>query len=414
MAIVIKRLRLHDGQRAIVTHPARYKVAACGRRFGKTKLALYWLTTRDNGSAIGGKRVAWFAPTNKLLMEVWEEAERTLRPVTRKSNRQTMRIELVTGGVMDFWTLEDKDAGRGRRYHRIVIDEAAHARYLKEAWERAISPTLTDYRGEAWFISTPNGLNFFYDLFCRGDNPEYPDWVSFQMPTMSNPYIAPEEIEEKRRELPELVFAQEYEAKFVTFGGGMVKPEMLIDAPYPDGLPCVMGVDLAISTKEGSDYTAIAVLGREPESGIIYVRAVERGRWPFHEAQQRIKAAAERYRPRMIAIEQTQYQAAMVQELLRTTTLPVRGIRPDRDKLTRFGPMLTRFEQHLVRIDPVGVPGYVREELLAFPESEHDDCVDAVAHAWAALGADIAYQYERIAPRRWVSSQPESGKWSSF
>jgi predicted phage terminase large subunit-like protein len=386
VAIVIKRLRLHDGQRAIVTHPARYKVAACGRRFGKTMLALYWLTTRDNGSAIGGKRVAWFAPTNKLLMEVWEEAERTLRPVTRKSNRQTMRIELVTGGVIDFWTLEDKDAGRGRRYHRIVIDEAAHARYLKEAWERAISPTLTDYRGEAWFISTPNGLNFFYDLFCRGDNPEYPDWISFQMPTMSNPYIAPEEIEERRRELPELVFRQEYLAEFVTFGGGLIKPEMLVMGECQPHLRPVLGVDLAISERDGADYTAIVAMAREPESGIVYVKEVERFRAGFHDVLTRIKAAAARHNPSIVAIEQTQYQAAVVQELARTTTLPVRGVRPDRDKVTRFAPLLTRFEQRMVRLDPSGCPAAFRDELLAFPDSAHDDMVDAASYAFAALG----------------------------
>lgn len=399
MAIVIKRLRLHDGQRAIVTHPARYKVAACGRRFGKTMLALYWLTTRDNGSAIGGKRVAWFAPTNKLLMEVWEEAERTLRPVTRKSNRQTMRIELVTGGVIDFWTLEDKDAGRGRRYHRIVIDEAAHARYLKEAWERAISPTLTDYRGEAWFISTPNGLNFFYDLFCRGDNPEYPDWISFQMPTMSNPYIAPEEIEERRRELPELVFRQEYLAEFVTFGGGLIKPEMLVMGECQPHLRPVLGVDLAISERDGADYTAIVAMAREPESGIVYVKEVERFRAGFHDVLTRIKAAAARHNPSVVAIEQTQFQAAVVQELARTTTLPVRGVRPDRDKVTRFAPLLTRFEQRMVRLDPSGCPAAFRDELLAFPDSAHDDMVDAASYAFAALGSAIRYQYDPVASR---------------
>jgi predicted phage terminase large subunit-like protein len=127
-------------------------------------------------------------------------------------------------------------------------------------------------------------------------------------------------------------------------------------------------------------------MARDPESGIVYVKEVERGRWPFHEAQQRIKAAAARHRPKLIAVEQTQYQAAMVQELLRTTTLPVRGIRPERDKVTRFAPLLTRFEQHQVRLDPAGVPAAARDELLAFPEGEHDDCVDALAYAWVALG----------------------------
>ncbi|UBQ04469.1 phage terminase large subunit [Tepidimonas taiwanensis] len=361
-------------------------MAACGRRFGKTKLALYWLTTRDNGSAISGKRVAWFAPTNKLLMEVWEEAERTLRPVTRKSNRQTMRIELVTGGVIDFWTLEDKDAGRGRRYHRIVIDEAAHARYLKEAWERAVSPTLTDYRGQAWFISTPNGLNYFYELFRRGEDPSYPDWESFHMPSTANPHLRPEEIEAKQRELPELVFRQEYLAQFVTFGGGLIKPEMLVMGECPPHLRPVLGVDLAISERDGADYTAIVAMARDPDTGIVYIKEVERFRAGFHEVLTRIKAAAARHTPSIVAIEQTQFQAAVVQELARTTTLPVRGVRPDRDKVTRFAPLLTRFEQRLVRLDPSGCPAAFRDELLAFPDSANDDMVDAASYAFAALG----------------------------
>ncbi|MDW8337489.1 MAG: hypothetical protein RMK34_11075, partial [Tepidimonas sp.] len=322
---IVRNVSLHPGQRQILESPARFKVAACGRRFGKTMLAGWWLAMADDGSAIAGKKAAWFAPTYKLLMEVWDTFERNLKPVTRRINKMEQRIELITGGVIDFWTLEDKDAGRGRKYHRIVIDEAAHARYLKDAWEQAISPTLTDYRGQAWFISTPKGTNYFHELFRRGQSPEWPEWASFHLPTSANPYISADEIEAKRRELPALVFAQEYEAQFVTFGGNLIRAEMLIDAPTPPHLPVSLGVDLAISSKEGADFTAIAAMARDPESGLVYVKEVERGRYTFNEAMNRIKAAAARHRPRLIAVEQTQYQAAMVQELLRTTSLPVRG-----------------------------------------------------------------------------------------
>jgi predicted phage terminase large subunit-like protein len=387
--IVIPPLQLHPGQQAIEASAARFKVINCGRRFGKTLSSLEWLLFAPGGSAIEGYPVGFFAPTYQLMLEVWKDAERTLRPVTRKSNKTENRIELVTGGVIDFWTLQDDGAGRGRKYSRVVIDEAAHARYLQEAWERAILPTLTDYSGAARIISTPKGLNYFHTLYQLGNqaNPKrLPDWESFTFPTWVNPHIRPEEVENMRAILPALVFAQEYEAQFVTFGGNLIRSEMLIDAPCPPHLPVALGVDLAISSKEGSDFTAIAAVARDAESGTVYVKEVERGRWQFHEAQQRIKAAAARHRPRLIAVEQTQYQAAMVQELLRTTTLPVRGIRPERDKVTRFAPLLTRFEQHQVRLDPAGVPAAARDELLAFPEGEHDDCVDALAYAWVALG----------------------------
>lgn len=383
--IHIPPIAFHSGQQAVITHPARYKVIAAGRRFGKTLLAVEWLALMDGG-AIDGASVAFFSPTYKLLADVWADFERTLRPVTRKANRTEQRIELITGGKIDFWTLEDPDAGRGRKYHRLVIDEAAHARYLKEAWERAISPTLTDYQGAAWFISTPNGLNYFYELFQRGCSPAYPDWESFHMPSTANPHLRPEEIETKQRELPELVFRQEYLAEFVTFGGGLIKPEMLVMGECPLGLRPVLGVDLAISERDGADYTAIVAMARDLDTGIVYIKEVERFRAGFHEVLTRIKAAAVRHNPSIVAIEQTQFQAAVVQELSRTTTLPVRGVRPDRDKVTRFAPLLTRFEQRLVRLDPSGCPAAFRDELLAFPDSANDDMVDAASYAFAALG----------------------------
>jgi predicted phage terminase large subunit-like protein len=104
----------------------------------------------------------------------------------------------------------------------------------------------------------------------------------------------------------------------------------------------------------------------------------------------RIKAAAARHKPVVVAIEQVQYQAAVIQELNRTTTLPIRGIRPDKDKLTRFAPLLTRYEQRMVRHNPAGVPAWFRDELLSFPEGNLDDGVDAASMAFAQLQKNSA------------------------
>lgn len=383
MKITIPPLALHPGQQAILADPSRYRVIAAGRRFGKTLLAIEWLAL-EAGGALDGHPVAFFSPTYKLLLDVWSDLERTLKPVTRKANKTEMRIELTTGGKVDFWTLEDPDAGRGRKYARIVIDEAAHARNLQVAWERAIAPTLTDLEGEAWFISTPNGLNYFHALFQRGDDAARSDWSAHHMPSTVNPHLPAEELTRAQSDLPALVFAQEYLAEFVTFGAGLVKPEYLQDGPCAADLPVVLGVDLAISEREGADWTAIVALSRDPASGRIYVREVERHRAGFREVLARIEAAAQRWQPALIAIEQTQYQAAVVQELARSTRWAVRGVKPDRDKVTRFAPLLTRYEQRLVWHDPARVPAWFREELLAFPEGVHDDAVDAAAYAFAA------------------------------
>lgn len=368
-----------------------------GRRWGKTFLLTEVMVNMPGGALGGldgiGRRglpCAWYAPNDSYFTRVFFDIAEQYAPVIRKATTQPRPvIEFANGGRIDFWTLENPmKCGRGNHYARIVIDEAAHARHLKDAWEKTIVWTLADLDGDAWFISTPNGLNYFHELYMRGQSGDQ-NWISHTAPSMENPHLPEGWMDEQREKMPQLVFAQEVLAQFVTFGGNLIKPEMLIDAPCPPHLPVALGVDLAISSKEGADFTAIAALARDTESGIVYVKEVERGRWQFHEAQARIKAAAARHRPKLIAVEQTQYQAAMVQELLRTTTLPVRGLRPDRDKVTRFAPLLTRFEQRLVRLDPSGCPAAFRDELLAFPEGKNDDMVDAAAHAFSALGMAV-------------------------
>lgn len=350
-----------------------------GRRFGKSAFGVNRLVKYGYCQ---NQPVAWFAPQYKLLDEAWRETRRRLfRNITRADSQQ-YRLELRGGGTIDFWTLDDPDAGRSRKYALVIIDEAAMARHLEEAWTAAIRPTLADLQGKAWFLSTPKGSNYFKTLFDRAGSDS--DWARWQMPTSSNPYIRPAEIEAMRQELPALIYQQEVLAQFVDMEGAAMKRDWLSYADAPPGLPVVLGVDLAISTKDDADYSAIVALSRDKD-GTIYVLDAQRIRAPFHQVLIFIQQMAAKWSPSVIAIEQVQYQAAVVQELLRTTALPVRGVRPDRDKLTRFMPLLARYEQGLVRHVP-GLPAAFEDELLSFPVGEHDDLVDALAYAWAALG----------------------------
>ncbi|MBK1710745.1 phage terminase large subunit [Marichromatium gracile] len=406
--LVLPPFTPHPRQREILAAHRGRTVACMGRRFGKTHLMQDVILNQPGGALAGargdGRRglpTAWYAPNDAYFSEVFQSIARTYAPVVRKATSQPRPvIEFVNGGRVDFWTLETPmKCGRGRHYARVVIDEAAHARHLQEAWEKTIEFTLADLDGDAWFISTPNGLNYFHTLHQRGADPGDPAWVSHNAPSFDNPHLPPGWMEAKREEMPALVYAQEVLAEFVTFGAGLVRPEHLREGAAPVGLPVVLGVDLAISEREGADYTVIVAMSRDPETGLIHLREAERFRAGFHAVVERIRTAAARWRPVLIAVEQVQYQAAVVQELARHSALPVRGVRPDRDKVTRFLPLLSRYEQGLVRHDPSGVPAWLREELLAFPESAHDDGVDAAALAYQALAEGITeYRYLPVRP----------------
>jgi predicted phage terminase large subunit-like protein len=371
----------HEAQQVILREAKRFNVLACGRRFGKTTLGGNLLS---DPVLQHGLPCAWFAPTYRLLEEAYNDHKRIYAPVIRRAvQTPAPRIELITGAAIDYWTLDDPSTvARGRKYKRVIIDEAAMARHLEQAWTEAIRPTLTDYRGDAFFLSTPKGSNYFKTLHAMAAVD--PDWMSWQMPTTANPWIDPTEVDKAGESLPSIAFRQEYLAEFVDAAGARIKREWLRYGDVPEGLPVYLGVDLAISTKAEADYTAVVALARG-DDGTIYVLDVNRTRADFASVLRFIEMMAEKWHPVMIGIEQVQYQAAVVQELMRRTKLPIRGIRPDRDKVTRFGPLEARYEQGQV-VHTEGLPPYWQDELLSFPVGRHDDVVDAMAYAWQVIG----------------------------
>lgn len=196
---------LHPMQIRVMEEKKRFNVLKMGRRWGKTTLATELLLDK----ALDGKPVGYWSPTYKDLHEIWNELKSLTYDITRTKYEQVKQIVLVTGGIIDFWSLEDGNSGRGRKYARAIIDEAEKAPKFKDAWEQAIFPTLTDFGGDAWFLSTPKGANtYFNTLFEKGNTDSH--WASWNFPTISNPFISPAEIEEARSQLDDFIFRQEY------------------------------------------------------------------------------------------------------------------------------------------------------------------------------------------------------------
>lgn len=208
--------------------------------------------------ALAGQPVGWFAPSYKIALEAWRELVDRLAAVTSRMNEQDKRLELVTGGVIEVWTLDTPDPARGRKYALAVIDEAGIVRELLEVWQAAIRPTLVDLSGQALFLGTPKGRRHgFITLFNRGLAGD-PDWQAFRASTLENPYIPASEVEIARKELPAEVFAQEFEGIPTDDGANPFGLDAIQRAvqPVTPGEVVVYGLDLARS----SDYTVVVGL----------------------------------------------------------------------------------------------------------------------------------------------------------
>ena len=211
--------RPHEAQMQMLQCNARFIAARCGRRFGKTK----FIPIKRIKKLLAGEPIAYFAPSYKMLQHYWRETKQLLEPITKHVSKQEHRLELITGGSYDFWSLDNPDAARGQKYSAADIDEAAMIPELEEAWNAVIRPTLTDYEGQAGFWSTPKGLNFFHTLCSRGSDENYHDWQEFHFPTSANPFIKQTEIDAAEQELPADVFRQEYLAEFIQGEGAVFR-----------------------------------------------------------------------------------------------------------------------------------------------------------------------------------------------
>lgn len=218
--------RLHPKQDQVRRSRARWKVLAAGRRFGKTKLCVAIALA----VAMVGGNVWWVAPTFDTTKRGWRPAVRMARQIPgARILLAEKRIEFPGGGFVEFKTAGTEVSLRGEGLDLVIIEEAAFMD--AERWTQELRPSLADRKGRAIFISTPNGFNWFYDLFERGQSDEWSEWESWQFTSYDNPFLDPDEIDLAAEDMSEEEFAQEHLAKFLEAGGSPAFRREWFDQP---------------------------------------------------------------------------------------------------------------------------------------------------------------------------------------
>ena len=242
---------LHEGQRLIVEHDARFKVIASGRRFGKSAVA----SLIAIAAFFQPNRRIWivgpeYSHVEKVFQELYHILVNQLKVVGKNVPKSAARkskgdyyIESPWGSIIEGKSGTNPDSMAGEALDLIIYDEAGLEPNLGTIWRQMLRPTLGDKQGSAIFISTPRGKNDFYKIYKQGElgyrqykglepvksiDSDFRHWASWSMPTYTNPFIPASEYEDAKRDAllhgKYLLFKQEYDADF----------DSVSDAAFPE------------------------------------------------------------------------------------------------------------------------------------------------------------------------------------
>lgn len=203
----------HPAQEAMLFNRTRNQVAAFGRRAGKSQTGGNKLVPEyframlelDVLKIKGLRREYWivgptYSDAEKEFRVTWNALERLGIPLDHPGSYNNpesgqMRIQALNGRFI----VHAKSA----QYPQTLVGEGLSGAVFSEAaklkpsvWIKYIRPTLADFGGWTYFGSTPEGRNWFYDLWELGQDPSRNDWTSWRAPAWVNPYVYPGGVDE--------------------------------------------------------------------------------------------------------------------------------------------------------------------------------------------------------------------------
>ena len=201
------------------TDQARYRIAVCGRRSGKTTVARAIIYSRAFEKP---NNLIWYvAPTYKMAKNLmFKKLVRMIpRNWIRSIDKTNLEITLKNGTEICCKGSDNTDSLLGEGIHLLILDE--YQSQSPDVWW-TIRPTLSDHQADVVIIGTPRGYDHFHELWFRGagENPEpMKGWSSYQITTAEAGTIPQEEIDDARLTMSSKQFNQEYNASFTSLSG---------------------------------------------------------------------------------------------------------------------------------------------------------------------------------------------------
>ena len=283
---------LSVAQKTIVDDPSRYKIAVCGRRFGKT-----YMLRREICKAASQPNRQVFAiyPTYRQGKQVlWEDLKAKLLDLrwVKKINESDLRIDLVNGSRIAIRGSDNYNSLRGVGLDAVFFDE--FAMMDPRVWTEAVRPALADRQGTAMFVGTPDGRSgFAYDLWSWAMHKR--DWARFTYTTLDGGNVPSEEILAAQEQMGEREFRQEFMASWESYSGLVYynfADANILDTELPNNGALHIGMDFNLDP-------LAATIGIRTRTGMVIFDEIEIYGGNTQEVVQEIKT---RYPNRMCMV----------------------------------------------------------------------------------------------------------------
>lgn len=268
--------------------------------------------------------------------------------------------------------------------------------FLTEYAYNILKPTIRAKNSKLFYTFNPRDKDAFIyqkalannDELCKCVKVNYYDNLEF-------PEVLDIDRRQNKKTMPPELYAHIWLGEPLAYNDSQVINTDLIgyfdDKKPVEYTEVFLTADTAYSKKEGADYSVICAFGRYFEE--VRLLRVFRGRWDFNELQTQLKNAyfwVSEFTGKacnLVIIEKKASGISLLQELERTTHLPLTEITPKTDKYTRVANILSELPRLKLPADKENPLnswiGAFIDELKMFRadlEHKHDDQVDALAY----------------------------------
>ena len=190
----------------------RFAALVCHRRAGKTVAVLNDIVKEVLMEELPNPRGIFVAPTFAQAKDIaWQYLKQyTYTVPAMEYHEAELRATFPTGATIRLYGAENPDRLRGIYADIAGIDEPAAMDLA--VWTDVIRPALSDRKGKAVFIGTPNGEDDFFDIYehARDDK----DWYSMILKASESGILSEEELTSARKLLTPEAYQLEYEVSF--------------------------------------------------------------------------------------------------------------------------------------------------------------------------------------------------------